>query len=50
MGFCGLIIHASREGQLGTHAARRMIDDAIARHGLRLSIRVYQAIMAQLPV
>lgn len=49
VGFCGIIIKAARIGHLNPQAAREIIDESIARHGLRLSIRVYQAIMQRLP-
>lgn len=48
MGFCGIIINAAQNGNLSFQAARKLIDKAIAQHGLRLSIRVYQAVMQRL--
>lgn len=48
MGFCGIIVNAARDGLLSIPAAREIVDTAVRRHGLRLSIQVYQALMEQL--
>ncbi len=48
MGFCGIIVNAALEKHLSRKTARSIIDEAISRHGLRLSITVYQSILQRL--
>ena len=48
VGFLGLLIAAARRGILSQSQARLAIDDAISKHGCRISIDLYQRLLAEL--
>jgi len=49
VGFCGLLVQAAKAGLLSAEEVRADIDTAISRHHFRISIRLYQAILHELP-
>ncbi len=48
VGFLGLLVAAAQRGILSETQARLAIDDAISRHGCRISIGLYQRLLAEL--
>jgi len=48
VGFLGLLIAAAQRGILSQSQARLAIDDAISKHGCRISIDLYQRLLAEL--
>ena len=48
VGFCGLLVQASRSGLLGRDQVRTDLDQAISRHGFRISVRLYREILTSL--
>lgn len=48
IGFCGLLLQAVRTGQMAAREARQTIDTAIREQGFRISVALYQQILARL--
>ena len=48
VGFCGLLAQSARIGILAPHEVQKDIDEAITRHGLRISVRLYREILSSL--
>ena len=48
VGFLGLLVAAAQRGILSRSQTRRAIDDAISKHGCRISIDLYQRLLAEL--
>ena len=48
VGFLGLLIAAAQRGILSQSQARLAIDDAISKHGCRISIGLYQRLLSEL--
>lgn len=48
IGFCGLLLQAVFSGHMTPKQARAIIDTAIREHGFRISVELYQRIMARL--
>jgi predicted nucleic acid-binding protein len=48
VGFLGLLIAAAQRGILSRSQTRRAIDDAVSKHGCRISIDLYQRLLAEL--
>jgi hypothetical protein len=48
VGFLGLLIVAAQRGSLSRSAARLAIDDAVSKHGCRISIDLYRRLLVEL--
>lgn len=48
VGFCGILIKAAATELLSIEQAHQILDDAVTRHQLRLSLAVYQAVLRQI--
>jgi predicted nucleic acid-binding protein len=48
VGFLGLLIAAAQRGILSRPQARLAIDDAVSKHGCRISVDLYQRLLAEL--
>lgn len=48
VGFLGLLVAAVQRGALSRSQARLAVDDAISKHGCRISIELYQRLLAEL--
>jgi predicted nucleic acid-binding protein len=48
VGFLGLLIAAAQRGILSRPRARLAIDDAVSKHGCRISVDLYQRLLAEL--
>ena len=48
MGFVGLLVAGARDGVLSTEEARAAVDEAVSRHGCRISIALYRRVMETL--
>jgi predicted nucleic acid-binding protein len=48
VGFLGLLVAAAQRGILSRSQTRRAIDDAVSKHGCRISIDLYQRLLAEL--
>lgn len=49
IGFCGLLVKAAEGGLLASRECRRLVDEAIDLHGLRISVNLYRRILEALP-
>lgn len=49
IGFCGLLVKAVQRGLLSSQEGRRLLDEAIDDHGLRISVTLYRRILEALP-
>ena len=48
VGFLGLLVEGARRGILSTTEAKTAVDDVVSRHGCRISVALYQQIIARL--
>jgi len=48
MGFLGLLVAGSRSGALSIEEARATVNEAVSRHGCRISIALYRRVMQTL--
>lgn len=49
IGFCGILVKAAERGLLTSRECRRLIDEAVDHHGLRISVNLYRRILDALP-
>ena len=48
LGTLGVLLRARREGVIPAEEARRLVDQLIRQHNFRISVEVYQAVLAEL--
>ena len=48
IGTLGVLLHALRAGRLSRARAKRLVDALVRLHGFRISVEVYQAVLAKI--